>query len=85
MQTSSSQALAMAPPKAARDWAPYLFAAPLVVYLLMFQGYPLVQEFCRYRIEADEWAWDASGLNYMPEKIRAKVEVAGLDLAHLAY
>jgi multiple sugar transport system permease protein len=44
MQASSSQALAMAPPRAARDWTPYLFAAPLVVYLLLFQGYPLLQE-----------------------------------------
>jgi multiple sugar transport system permease protein len=44
MQASSSQALAMAPPSAARDWTPYLFAAPLVVYLLLFQGYPLLQE-----------------------------------------
>ena len=44
MQASSSRALALAPPKAARDWTPYLFAAPLVVYLLLFQGYPLVQE-----------------------------------------
>ncbi|HEY2925958.1 carbohydrate ABC transporter permease [Piscinibacter sp.] len=26
------------------DWVPYLFAAPLVVYLLLFQGYPLLQE-----------------------------------------
>jgi pilus assembly protein CpaF len=48
-------------------------------------GYPLVQEFCRYRIEADDWDWDAAGLNYMPRKIQTKVEVAGLDLAHLAH
>ena len=26
------------------DWVPYLFVAPLVVYLLLFQGYPLLQE-----------------------------------------
>ncbi len=25
-------------------WLPYLFAGPLAVYLLLFQGYPLVQE-----------------------------------------
>jgi pilus assembly protein CpaF len=48
-------------------------------------GYPLVQEFCRYRIAADDWDWDASGLNYLPPKIRTKLEVAGLDLGHLAY
>ncbi|MHB8507390.1 MAG: CpaF family protein [Candidatus Dormibacteria bacterium] len=47
-------------------------------------GYPLVQEFCRYRIADDGWDWDAAGLSYLPPKIRNKVEVAGLDLAHLA-
>jgi multiple sugar transport system permease protein len=26
-------------------WTPYLFVAPVVVYLLVFQGYPLLQEF----------------------------------------
>jgi len=26
-------------------WTPYLFVAPVAVYLLVFQGYPLVQEF----------------------------------------
>lgn len=25
-------------------WTPYLFVAPIVLYLLLFQGYPLVQE-----------------------------------------
>lgn len=44
MQGSTTRALPMAPPKAARDWTPYWFAAPVVVYLLLFQGYPLVQE-----------------------------------------
>ena len=33
------------PPEAPRtDRTPYLFVAPLVVYLLLFQGYPLLQE-----------------------------------------
>ena len=27
------------------DWVPYLFVAPLVTYLLLFQGWPLLQEF----------------------------------------
>jgi multiple sugar transport system permease protein len=27
------------------SWTPYLFAAPIALYLLLFQGYPLVQEF----------------------------------------
>jgi multiple sugar transport system permease protein len=31
-------------PPARIDWVPYLFVAPLVVYLLLFQGYPLLQE-----------------------------------------
>lgn len=26
------------------DWTPYLFSAPVVLYLLIFQGYPLLQE-----------------------------------------
>ncbi len=26
-------------------WTPYLFVAPVTLYLLLFQGYPLVQEF----------------------------------------
>ena len=26
-------------------WTPYLFVAPVAAYLLLFQGYPLVQEF----------------------------------------
>jgi multiple sugar transport system permease protein len=26
------------------DWVPYLFVAPLLVYLLLFQAYPLLQE-----------------------------------------
>lgn len=26
------------------DWVPYLFVAPLALYLLLFQGYPLLQE-----------------------------------------
>ena len=25
-------------------WTPYLFVAPVAVYLLLFQGYPLLQE-----------------------------------------
>ena len=25
-------------------WTPYLFVAPVAVYLLVFQGYPLLQE-----------------------------------------
>ena len=32
-------------PRPTRDWTPYWFAAPVAVYLLLFQGYPLVQEF----------------------------------------
>jgi multiple sugar transport system permease protein len=27
------------------SWTPYLFVAPIALYLLLFQGYPLVQEF----------------------------------------
>jgi len=48
-------------------------------------GYPLVQEFCRYQMASDDWGWDASGLNYMPEKVRTKLEVAGIDAARLVY
>jgi multiple sugar transport system permease protein len=34
----------VAAPPSRIDWVPYLFVAPLVVYLLLFQGYPLLQE-----------------------------------------
>jgi multiple sugar transport system permease protein len=44
MSASMNPALAAAPPRAQRDWTPYLFAAPLAIYLLLFQGYPLLQE-----------------------------------------
>jgi len=37
-------AVPVAAPPARIDWVPYLFVAPLVVYLLLFQGYPLLQE-----------------------------------------
>ncbi len=43
MEASLSPALAAARPRPARDWTPYLFAAPVALYLLLFQGYPLVQ------------------------------------------
>ncbi|MCW5259552.1 sugar ABC transporter permease [Verminephrobacter eiseniae] len=32
------------PARPGRDWTPYWFAAPVALYLLLFQGYPLVQE-----------------------------------------
>lgn len=40
MQTLSSPATI----RPGVDRAPYLYAAPLVIYLLLFQGYPLLQE-----------------------------------------
>ena len=40
-----SREMRQAKAKAARvGWTPYLFAAPVVLYLLVFQGYPLLQE-----------------------------------------
>lgn len=42
--TTRRDAAPAAPPPQRIDWVPYLFVAPLVVYLLLFQGYPLLQE-----------------------------------------
>src|SRR6218665_293529 len=36
--------VAAMPARPGRDWTPYWFAAPVALYLLLFQGYPLVQE-----------------------------------------
>src|SRR6218665_221299 len=36
--------VAALPARPGRDWTPYWFAAPVALYLLLFQGYPLVQE-----------------------------------------
>lgn len=44
MHAARSSAGAASPPKPGRDWTPYWFAAPVAIYLLLFQGYPLVQE-----------------------------------------
>lgn len=33
------------PARPGRDWTPYWFAAPVALYLLLFQGWPLVYEF----------------------------------------
>lgn len=49
MQAVSQAARHAAPPAVARpevkrDWTPYWFAAPVAIYLLLFQGYPLLQE-----------------------------------------
>jgi multiple sugar transport system permease protein len=44
MHAAASSAGAVSPPRTDRDWTPYWFAAPVALYLLLFQGYPLVQE-----------------------------------------
>src|SRR6218665_4094327 len=36
--------VAAMPARPGRDWTPSWFAAPVALYLLLFQGYPLVQE-----------------------------------------
>src|SRR6218665_3067286 len=36
--------VAAMPARPGRDWTPYWFAAPVALYLLLFQGYPLAQE-----------------------------------------
>lgn len=45
--TAKAPALKMSKAKATAGgagWTPYLFSAPVVLYLLLFQGYPLLQE-----------------------------------------
>ncbi|APW39688.1 sugar ABC transporter [Rhodoferax koreense] len=44
MQATSKAARPLAPRQPGRDWTPYWFAAPVAIYLLLFQGYPLAQE-----------------------------------------
>jgi pilus assembly protein CpaF len=40
---------------------------------------PVLQEVCRYRVVDDEWHWDLDTLRFLPDKIRAKLEAAGID------
>jgi pilus assembly protein CpaF len=40
---------------------------------------PILQEVCRYRVEDDGWEWDLDALRFLPGKIRAKFQAAGID------
>ena len=40
---------------------------------------PSVIELCGYRVERDNWEWRPEALKYMPDKIRLKFQVAGID------
>src|SRR5437588_5168576 len=42
-------------------------------------GSPAVVDLCAYRVNNDSWEWRPESLKYMPEKIRLKFEVAGID------
>jgi len=42
-------------------------------------GSAAVIELCGYRVNTDSWEWRPESLKYMPEKIRLKFEVAGVD------
>ncbi|TMD11001.1 MAG: hypothetical protein E6J00_14655 [Chloroflexi bacterium] len=42
-------------------------------------GSPAVVDLCAYRVNSDSWEWRPESLKYMPEKIRLKFEVAGID------
>jgi pilus assembly protein CpaF len=40
---------------------------------------PVLQEVCRYRVEDDDWEWDLDALRFLPGKVRAKFQAAGID------
>ncbi len=40
---------------------------------------PAIQEVCRYRVADGDWEWDLDALRFLPGKIRAKLEAAGID------
>jgi pilus assembly protein CpaF len=40
---------------------------------------PVFLELCRYRVESGDWEWDVDALRYLPGKIRAKFQAAGID------
>ena len=42
-------------------------------------GAPTVMDLCSYRVESDSWDWRPESLKYMPDKIRLKFQVAGID------
>ena len=42
-------------------------------------GTPAAIDLCAYRVNSDSWEWRPESLKYMPEKIRLKFEVAGID------
>ena len=58
------------PPEAPRtDRTPYLFVAPLVVYLLLFQGYPLLQDAKKIAEYTEEWMTSAQAMGLAERKV----------------
>lgn len=46
-------------------------------------GSPSVIDLCNYRVESDSWEWRPESLKYMPDKIRLKFQVTGIDPGQL--
>ena len=46
-------------------------------------GAPSVLDLCNYRVESDTWEWRPESLKYMPDKIRLKFQVTGIDPGQL--
>ena len=48
-------------------------------------GGALLQEFCRYVPQSDDWQWESAALLHIPTKVRAKLELVGVEPAGLLF
>jgi pilus assembly protein CpaF len=48
-------------------------------------GGALVQEFCRYVPQSDDWQWESAALAHVPTKVRDKLELVGVEPAGLLF
>ena len=48
-------------------------------------GGALLQEFCRYVPQSDDWQWESAALLHIPTKVRDKLELVGVEPAGLLF